>query len=1067
MINTKKQLREWWDTEKEGYRTKELGGSQVFVKKVLMSSQILNLKEGKITKNSESRKNEFLEETTKKSKRADIIIFIDSERIIPVEVERYGNIKAGEWQLFNYQRVWDKKWGLLTDGYEWIFYLGKIQIKKFTIDSILDDTETFLNFWNEYTQPINYYINFFQEYGQLSIFEEDLNISENRQNFYIDITTLIKNFTNKLNIEGYFDTIEKKQREKQAIEISYAYLIQFFLYKTLVDNEFSTFTNDFKQCIYSIIRNLQNERYIEILNSVQEISNLISKDIYRPFKDEQLHINEKLKIKIENSTPKLSDISPWLDIFIFIKRYNFANIRNEIFGFIYENYLKQLYAQEQRGQYFTDPIVVDFMLEQIGYTKENLKQKIEKHKTDEISIIDPSCGSGTFLYSSVRNIIESQNAERLDYAKKTNEIINQNVFGLDIEEFPLYLAEMSILMRMLPLIINEKYNNPLEKKIKVFKTNDSISEFLDTALRNTMNDVKRQMDKNKGQTSLFKDDLNLGYVSYVRNKDDLNDLKSSLENNQRISRYRFDYVIGNPPYITYNECSKQNVLITKLIQSKKVQMSDIYGVNLNTVPDRMKAYAPKPNLYSFFIALGLALLKDDGKLCYIIPQTVLTATDLDVIRYHLAKYTTIEKIININANMFISRGLEQDTTISTSSLIFVVSKKTHSPSHQVEIINYKNAHDNIQTCIENIRTGKKIDKFEVSQKKLLKEIANWNFIKYDATTQFLFEKYNKLEKFDIYRFDNFSKKMFDASFYFDKGLVFPKDKIYSINNELERAKKEKFFYLTQSHSDKYEIPTTEKIIFSNDIVFPKGAQGFKVYNEKYKIIWRYMNPDKFYFSENNIMISFNWVIISSNNKNEILYFLSVLNSKLNNFIFSSLLKSENEKSLSIGIKSIKEFGRIPIINDENKHIKQEIITKTQELLDIEKAKLSDFVDFTNVIMQKFDNFYIKDDLLVLQNKNKNIECKIKKNTKLVSKIIENNKVKVSNKLFESEEKTTLSFLKNIPCYDSEYQKQIKNYVDDLVFCLYFDLKIENVDFKYCKDIHNICTNEKIYRQIET
>lgn len=57
-------------------------------------------------------------------------------------------------------------------------------------------------------------------------------------------------------------------------------------------------------------------------------------------------------------------------------------------------------------------------------------------------------------------------------------LINENVFGLDIAEFPSFLAEMNILMHMLPLIITEKYNNSIDQKIKIFKTNDSISEFL-------------------------------------------------------------------------------------------------------------------------------------------------------------------------------------------------------------------------------------------------------------------------------------------------------------------------------------------------------------------------------------------------------------------------------------------------------------------------------------------------------------------------------------------------------------------------------------------------------------
>jgi hypothetical protein len=127
-------------------------------------------------------------------------------------------------------------------------------------------------------------------------------------------------------------------------------------------------------------------------------------------------------------------------------------------------------------------------------------------------------------------------------------------------------------------------------------------------------------------------------------------------------------VIANPPYVGYNESSSQGILIFNLLKKQEVKLNDIYGVNLHSIPSRHKKYAPKPNLYAFFVALGLALLKDNAKLCYIIPQTILTAGDLDVLRYHLAKYTTIEKIITFSGKMFIGRGIKQNKPFATSEV---------------------------------------------------------------------------------------------------------------------------------------------------------------------------------------------------------------------------------------------------------------------------------------------------------------------------------------------------------------------------------------------------------------
>jgi len=583
---------------------------------------------------------------------------------------------------------------------------------------------------------------------------------------------------------------------------------------------------------------------------------------------------------------------------------------------------------------------------------------------------------------------------------------------------------------------------------------------LDTALRNTISDIDIESKKNHNQLSLFTKKLNLGYDSYVRDEDDLKELKKSLENQTpKIDRYRFDFVVGNPPYVGYNDCSKQGVLITKLIQEKVQEMSNIYGVNLNTVPGRIKAYAPKPNIYAFFMALGLALLKDAGKLCFIIPQTILTAVDLDVIRYHLAKYTTIEKMITFSGKMFIGRGLKQNKPIATSSLIFIVNRKNPAKLHKVEIVNYKDPGDDITKCLENIANGKKIRKNRILQNKLLQDIANWSFIKYDKTTTDFFKDYNKKENLDIYRLEENSKKYFKSTFYFDKGLVFPKNKIYKSNSgETDHN----YFNLIESNTNKYNVLITENIIRKKDIRLPKGAQGFKVYERKYKIIWKYMNPKRFHFSNNNIMINHNWILISSDNKNEILYILSLLNSKISYYVLTKLFKIENEKSFQIGIKSIKEYFRIPIINNFNQKIKDEIIVRTEELLHLEKHKLSEFVDFSKIMVQKFDDIAVEKNTLVLFKNNNKYKCKIKRDSALVEKIVSGIK---DNGLFNKVKIINLSDFKNIPAIDFDKQNELKSYIDDLVFSLYFNVKILNTGLKYADKIKENCKKNKYYNLI--
>lgn len=1054
--NSIPELRALWQKEKDFYRKVELGtGVHSFVKKVFESEEIFNLKEGRLSTNLNQRRNEFIHEKKAKEKRkADFVIFINSEIVIPVEAECYGDIEAGESQLFNYQKDFDKQYGILTDGYTWRFYNNNI-FRSFTLEDIFDDVSLFLEFWREYIKPEFYYLSFFEPTGQLTLLEKTkLHVEENRQLFFEDITRLIKSFKNKLKVEGYFRGLDKREKEKRAIEITYAYIIQFILYKTLVDNDFGKFGKEYKEIVEAIYNCLKTRQYGKILGIIDGISNEISKNIYHPFKKEQEFITDTILAIIRKPKNELREVSPWLDIFVFIKKYNFANIQNEIFGYIYENYLKELYQDEQKGQYFTDPAVVNFMLGQIGFTPERLRKRYAYDK-DSISLIDPACGSGTFLYSAVDGVMKTFGNHSEEKSKKVEEIVNNNIFGLDIAEFPLYLAEMNILMRMLPMIIAEKYNNPVDKKIKVFLTKDSVTEFMDTALRNTMHDI----DVKGGQLSWDFKELDLGYKSYVREENDLEEMKKSLEKQPKIPRRRFDYVVGNPPYVGYNECCKQKLLITQLIKNSNAQMSNIYGVNLNTVPGRIKAYAPKPNLYSFFIALGLALLKDDGKLCYIVPQTLLTATDLDVVRYHLAKFTTIEKIITFGGKMFIGRGLKQDKPVPTSSLIFVVSREIPSKLHKIEIINSAEDKENIEEIINNLSRGKKIHKKWVLQAELLRRVGNWNFITFDKQTEDFIKEYKeRTESVDVYRLPELARLRNLDVFYFDKGLVFPKNKIVA-KEKIEKISN--YFYLTKANKNKYRLTTIDYVVPFSAVRFPKGSQGIKVFKKKYKIIWRYMNYDKFYFTDEKIITNFNWIVISSDDRQEMVYLLALLNSKLNNFFFQSLLKLKGEKDILLGIKAVKSYFRVPKITEDNQHVKNEIIKHTEKILVLEEKMLSDFVDFSKVMIQKFDRIAIEGNDLVLKKNNEQIKLAIKSNRNLVRDVIK--KKYGEDKLNLESQKINLSELKSSAVIDFDKQRGIKNDIDNLVFALYFNIDIPKNKLNKPEAIKKLCQKNKFYK----
>ncbi len=1044
------QLKKLWDSEKEAFKKKELGALQNFVRKVFECVELFNLEEGKESIAPHNRKNVFIQEDTdnKERKRPDFVLYLEIDQTqikIPVEVEKHENIKAGKEQIKEYKEPYNAVYAILTDGYEWRFYDGDTVCKTLKLDEILDEPEIFQTFWKEYTLPETYYVSFFERMvSQKSLFDrEGLEVELYRETFFDDITALIRNFKYKLRLSQYFN--KEKDPDKVATEISYAYVIQYILYKTLVDNDYADKKDEFLQRFKEVHKSLKANVFGEVLTQATHIAEYISENLYRPFSAEQKYIEERLN-EIKRQTKKsISNISAWLDIFIFIKKYNFASVRNELFGYIYENYLKELYQNKNKGQYFTDPAVVEFMLDEIGYTADEIKKRIkEKPDNPDISIIDPACGSGTFLYSAAKRIIDAVYKGEENTAKQAENLISENIFGLDIEEFPLYLAEMGILMKMLPLIVNEKYNNPVEKKIKLFKTDDSIAEFLDIK---EFIEVKNK--KEKGFSDIHFDFKFEVESKFMRDEENLTEMKDSM----RPPRRRFDFVIGNPPYIGYNECCKQKIDFTQKIKQKKLSMANVYGVNLNTVPNRIKPYSPKPNLYAFFIALGLSLLKKNSRISYIIPQTILTANDLDVLRYYLSKYTTIEKIVTFAGKMFIGRGLKQKKPVATSSLIFVVNN-TKSKNGKTEIINYKDTHiDNFQDYF----TYTKKAKGEIHQQDLYDNLENWNFIGKNIKAVKLLSEYT-INSLSI---DEFRYKLNEnCDLVFDGGV--------KISQSLIRSRQDKNdFEIFDYKKNNWELykPIISSSFYSKNapIEFIPGSQKLRAFTKKHKIIWRTKFNNRFQYTTRQILLVNNQsLIVSSDSKINILFLFSCLNNDVNLLILREKLLLPNETNYLVPIKAIKQYVRIPKITKENQFVKDEIIKCAEEMLDLEDCQLQDFVDFSNITKQKFDNVELCGNNLILTKNSQTYKAPIKSKKNVVKAVLKETFGEKS--LLPSE--VSLSELKYLMALDKNLQESLKDYIDDLVFALYFDVPVKKIGFNQAGQIKQLCRQNKFYDYIQ-
>lgn len=128
---------------------------------------------------------------------------------------------------------------------------------------------------------------------------------------------------------------------------------------------------------------------------------------------------------------------------------------------------------------------------------------------------------------------------------------------------------------------------------------------------------------------------------------------------------------------------------------------------------------------------------------------------------------------------------------------------------------------------------------------------------------------------------------------------------------------------------------------------------------------------------------------------------------------------------------------------------------------MEKQTFADLVDFKNVRMQKFDNAELDGNHLIFHSKDNSAKCKILSHPKLVEETIYNIG---QGKMFNTEE-ISITELKNAITYDKVLQQQIKDYIDDLVFALYFKVKLSTLGFNNSGKINDACSKHRFYKLV--
>lgn len=288
---------------------------------------------------------------------------------------------------------------------------------------------------------------------------------------------------------------------------------------------------------------------------------------------------------------------------------------------------------------------------------------------DDLTVLDPACGSGAFPMGMLQLILKTYERldPRFDPYKTKLQIIQNNIFGVDIEPMA---VEISRLRAWLSLVVDDEDEHHrveplpnldfkfvsanslllLEKQTGIF-ADANLHEKL-AELRSKFFNARKPEMKEKWKNEYYKL-TGRGQITFGGDRRD-QQLKSfdPFKNSRPADFFDpeqmfgieegFSIVIGNPPYVSTE----------KISEPEKSQYKDLYA----------DVHASRIDLYVYFIERGMALLrKDTGVLSFITSNKWMLVTYGRFIRAELANKDVLQIVDFGSSHVF--DGVTVDTNI--------------------------------------------------------------------------------------------------------------------------------------------------------------------------------------------------------------------------------------------------------------------------------------------------------------------------------------------------------------------------------------------------------------------
>ncbi len=321
--------------------------------------------------------------------------------------------------------------------------------------------------------------------------------------------------------------------------------------------------------------------------------------------------------------------------------YLFSYIPVEILGTIYERFLGKIVRPHGRGVtieekpevrkaggvYYTPRYIVEYI---VGQTVGKLLAGRKPEDALKLRILDPACGSGSFLIRAFEEVCEhcqqwltdhpdqrkkdwcwlEENAVHLTTKAKRG-ILRETIHGVDIDPQAVEVTQLSLYLKML----EHENRATLAHERELFGSDEALLPPLENNI--------------KCGNSLIASDFSMMPEDLVR----VHAFDWRVQFRAIMSAGGFDAVIGNPPY--------------RMLQPHNTEKTE-----LDYLKEHYVAAEFKIELFHLFLQRGVSLLKQGGLHGYIIPTTLLNNVYAESLRRWLMDRASIQSISVANGRVF-------------------------------------------------------------------------------------------------------------------------------------------------------------------------------------------------------------------------------------------------------------------------------------------------------------------------------------------------------------------------------------------------------------------------------